>query len=107
MAGKQFVRLREIEAQLHHLTHLPHGAHWVTIGIVAERSSPRDSKNGRKFMTVKLTDLNDLTVHLFLFEEAYQKHKTVTIGSIVALLNAEALKPTEVGLRWMAWMCNG
>ena len=48
-------------------------------------------------MVVRLTDLADTnTVNLMLFADAFHKHKHEIPGTILAILNPQLLKSTEV-----------
>ncbi|RUS21282.1 hypothetical protein BC937DRAFT_93107 [Endogone sp. FLAS-F59071] len=70
---------------------------WITIGVLAGKSPPRTTTNGDKYCVIKLTDLKDTTVNLFLFRDVWKAWwKKLTNGMVVAILNPKILKPTEV-----------
>lgn len=69
---------------------------WVLFGVLHDKSSTRTAANGKKFITAKLTNMNDQHMGLFFFDDAYLKYRFETQGSILALLNPEILKPSEV-----------
>jgi DNA polymerase III alpha subunit len=94
MRNRRMVRLGQIESSLR-------GSdvqgNWVTIGVIVEKSTPRDTAKGSKFVIFTLSDLQDTRVNLMLFESAFKQHWTEMVGSVVAILNPEILKPTDVG----------
>ncbi|KND03458.1 uncharacterized protein SPPG_00941 [Spizellomyces punctatus DAOM BR117] len=70
---------------------------WVTIGVIAEKSSPRTSLKGGKYCVIKLTDLDKSVVNVFLFKKSFERHWKELVGSVVALLNPKILLPNEKG----------
>ncbi|TPX70638.1 hypothetical protein SpCBS45565_g01707 [Spizellomyces sp. 'palustris'] len=70
---------------------------WVTIGAIAEKSSPRTSLKGGKYCVIKLTDLDKSVVNVFLFNKSFERHWKERVGSVVALLNPKILLPNEKG----------
>ncbi|KAF3796454.1 MCM10-like protein [Nymphaea thermarum] len=69
--------------------------HWATIGVLAEKGSPRQSSSGKNFCIWKLGCLNGTTVSLFLFGDAYAKNWKETVGSVFGLFNAGIRKETK------------
>ncbi|KAJ3098940.1 minichromosome maintenance- protein [Phlyctochytrium planicorne] len=69
---------------------------WVTIGVIASVSSVRKSaKNGSEFCIMKLSDLQQGVINVILFDESFERHGKEKPGSVVAILNAKLLHPTE------------
>lgn len=76
---------------------------WITIGVLAGKSPPRTTTKGDKYCVIKLTDLKDTTVNLFLFRDVWKAWwKKLMNGMVVAILNPKILKPTEVKI-WYHW----
>jgi hypothetical protein len=44
---------------------------WVTIGVVVEKTETRQASNGKKFIIFRMSRLNECTVNVFLWDEAY------------------------------------
>ena len=47
---------------------------WSTLGVIVEKSFPKEGSNGGKYLVVKLGDLEDATFSLFLFGDAFAVH---------------------------------
>lgn len=69
---------------------------WVIFGIIAEKSSPKNSSNGQKYITFKLSNLASDTVNLFLFSKSFERHWKELPGTVVAVLNPRVMPVTEV-----------
>ncbi|PIN19159.1 hypothetical protein CDL12_08158 [Handroanthus impetiginosus] len=65
---------------------------WATIGVLIEKGIPRTSSIGKPFTIWKIGCLDDKTVSLFLFGDAYQKSCEEKIGTIFALFNCSVRK---------------
>ncbi|KAG8368085.1 hypothetical protein BUALT_Bualt15G0008600 [Buddleja alternifolia] len=65
---------------------------WATIGVLTEKGAPKTSSIGKKFAIWKIGCLDDETISLFLFGDAYQKTCEEKIGTIFALLNCSVRK---------------
>ncbi|KAF4551000.1 Primase zinc finger-containing protein [Elsinoe fawcettii] len=79
---------------------------YVILGIIASKSSPHDIKSGpairasspdsssteKKFMVLKLTDLQ-WEVDLFLFSTAFTKYWKLSPGTLIAVLNPGIMPP--------------
>jgi DNA polymerase III alpha subunit len=93
MQGRVAVRVREMAS---HMRGGKITKNWVLLGVFCDKSSPRTSSRGNKFLIAKLSDLAGESVNLFLFDDAFHKYRMTSQGSIFAVLNPEILKPTEV-----------
>ncbi|KAK6159584.1 hypothetical protein DH2020_006898 [Rehmannia glutinosa] len=65
---------------------------WATIGVLTEKGAPRTSSIGKTFTIWKVGCLDDSSISLFLFGDAYQKTCEEKIGSIFALFNCSVRK---------------
>ncbi|KAJ3284004.1 minichromosome maintenance- protein [Borealophlyctis nickersoniae] len=70
---------------------------WVTIGVMADKSSPRTAKNGNKYCLFKFSDLAGSIVNVFAFDDSFDRHWKELVGSVIAVLNPKILLPTEAG----------
>lgn len=70
---------------------------WVIGGVVVRKSSSKKSQKGSQFMIWTLSDLkNDMkTVSVFLFGKAYKELWKIALGTVVAILNPNALDRSE------------
>ncbi|KAJ3089772.1 hypothetical protein HK102_005535 [Quaeritorhiza haematococci] len=92
MEGRRFVPLAEIHKQLEYDDI---SGDWVTIGVISEKSSPRTSSRGDKYVVFKLTDLKDCQLATFVFRESFERHWKEIVGSIIAILNPKIVMPME------------
>ena len=81
------LKLRIARNQLH--------GDWVTIGVLATKSSPKTSKNGGRFMVWYLSNLQGCSAALFLFGDAYQQHWKESEGVVIAVLNPKTDVPAS------------
>ncbi|KAK6538824.1 hypothetical protein TWF694_010389 [Orbilia ellipsospora] len=67
---------------------------WVVMGIVASKSEPRDvaREGAGKYMVIQITDLK-WEIDLFFFGTAFQKYYRVAVGTVLAILNPNIMKP--------------
>ncbi|KAF3909551.1 hypothetical protein AA313_de0205037 [Arthrobotrys entomopaga] len=67
---------------------------WVVMGIVASKSEPRDvaREGAGKYMVIQITDLK-WEVDLFFFGTAFQKYYRIAVGTVLAILNPNIMKP--------------
>eukprot|EP01138_Halocafeteria_seosinensis_P001271 gb/GECG01001304.1/.p1 GENE.gb/GECG01001304.1/~~gb/GECG01001304.1/.p1 ORF type:complete len:898 (+),score=151.57 gb/GECG01001304.1/:1-2694(+) len=63
---------------------------WATIGIVSDRSYPKSSSNGKKYSILTITDFSK-RISLFIFDEAFESHKTKRSGSVVLICNPKVI----------------
>ncbi|XP_011088602.1 protein MCM10 homolog [Sesamum indicum] len=68
---------------------------WATIGVLTEKGIPRTSSIGKTFTIWKMGCLDELTISLFLFGDAYQKSCEEKIGTIFALFNCTVRKDNK------------
>ena len=84
---------------------------YVVLGIIASKSSPLTPKNSRreqqagndntdanqsgKFMVVRLTDLK-WELDLFLFDTGFSQFWKLPIGTLIAVLNPDIMKPRNI-----------
>ncbi|KAK4775079.1 hypothetical protein SAY86_010014 [Trapa natans] len=80
----RFVRLSVIKNLLHgdNLSGC-----WATVGVLMEKGNPRTSSNGKTYSIWKVGSLNDDSLSLFLFGDAYQKNMNEKTGTVFALFN--------------------
>jgi hypothetical protein len=66
------------------------GTCWACLTAVGEVSPDRTSSSGQRYLIWKLTDLEQATISVFVFGEAYKSYcRDVKAGSMVALFNAK------------------
>lgn len=69
---------------------------WATIGVLAEKGTPRVSSTGQNFAIWKIASLDSTLIPAFLFGEAYQYHYKEPAGCIVAVFNAKVRRDDKV-----------
>ncbi|KAH7365516.1 hypothetical protein KP509_18G032200 [Ceratopteris richardii] len=62
---------------------------WATIGVVAEKGTPKVSSTGQNFAVWKISSLDSTMVSIFLFGEAFKSHYKEPTGSIITVFNAK------------------
>ncbi|KAF3917766.1 hypothetical protein ABW20_dc0102566 [Dactylellina cionopaga] len=67
---------------------------WVVMGIVSSKSEPRDvaREGAGKYLVIQLTDLK-WEIDVFFFGSAFQKYYRVAVGTVLAVLNPNIMKP--------------
>ncbi|KAF3936185.1 hypothetical protein ABW19_dt0203092 [Dactylella cylindrospora] len=67
---------------------------WVVMGIVSSKSEPREvaRQGAGKYIVVQITDLK-WEIELFFFGSAFQKYYRVSVGTVLAILNPNIMKP--------------
>ncbi|XP_018009087.1 protein MCM10 homolog isoform X2 [Hyalella azteca] len=94
MEGRRFVSFSTIPLQMR-------GGEiegdWVTIAVLVAKTPPKTSQKGTQYSVWQLTDLRDCTktVGLFLFSGAHSGLWKTTVGSVVAILNAQIMKDRQ------------
>lgn len=58
----------------------------MSIGVLISKSIPHLSKNGHKFVTWKLSDLESNTVIVTLYTNAYKDHFQDSLGGVVYII---------------------
>lgn len=71
---------------------------WATIGVLGEKSKPRESSSGNQFSIWKLTDLDQTCVSLFLFGSAHAELRKEAVGSLVAVFKPKVKADGEFSL---------
>ncbi|KAE8008753.1 hypothetical protein FH972_005236 [Carpinus fangiana] len=65
---------------------------WATVGVLTEKGAPKTSSTGKNYCIWKVGCLNENTVSLFLFGDAYQKNWKEQAGTVFALFNCAVRK---------------
>ncbi|XP_059434036.1 uncharacterized protein LOC132167153 [Corylus avellana] len=65
---------------------------WATVGVLTEKGAPKTSSTGKNYCIWKIGCLNENTVSLFLFGDAYQKNCKEQAGTVFALFNCAVRK---------------
>ncbi|XP_025668358.1 uncharacterized protein [Arachis hypogaea] len=65
---------------------------WVTVGVLTEKGPPRTSSTGKTYCIWKVGCLDENTVSLFLFGDAYQRNSQEQAGTVFALFNSAVRK---------------
>ncbi|CAH8262941.1 unnamed protein product [Arabidopsis lyrata] len=65
---------------------------WATMGVLTEKGQPKTSSIGQPYGIWKIGSLNENTVSLFLFGDAYKKNETEKAGTVFGLLNCSVRK---------------
>ncbi|PKI52857.1 hypothetical protein CRG98_026688 [Punica granatum] len=60
---------------------------WATVGVLVEKGHPKTSSNGKSYSIWKLGSLNEDSISLFLFGDAYQQNMNEKAGTVFALFN--------------------
>ncbi|RKO91162.1 hypothetical protein BDK51DRAFT_46010 [Blyttiomyces helicus] len=92
MARRRFVSLRHIIENMHG-DDIP--GDWVTIGVLATKSSPKTSRSGSKYCVFQLNDLRGGAINVFAFAETFETVWKELVGSVVAMLNPRIVPSTE------------
>eukprot|EP01006_Ploeotia_vitrea_P031796 TRINITY_DN64101_c0_g1_i1.p1 TRINITY_DN64101_c0_g1~~TRINITY_DN64101_c0_g1_i1.p1 ORF type:complete len:1049 (+),score=179.02 TRINITY_DN64101_c0_g1_i1:90-3149(+) len=65
---------------------------WATMGVVCHKSKTNVSSNAKKYIVLRLTDLNGTTNTVLLFGDAYQQRMSeVAVGMVVMLINPKLM----------------
>ncbi|ESW09341.1 hypothetical protein PHAVU_009G119500 [Phaseolus vulgaris] len=65
---------------------------WATVGVLTEKGSQRTSSTGKNYCIWKIGCLDETTVSLFLFGDAYQRNMQEQAGTVFALFNCTVRK---------------
>ncbi|PON89989.1 Zinc finger, Mcm10/DnaG-type [Trema orientale] len=68
---------------------------WATVGVLTEKGNPRTSSTGKSYSIWKIGCLDETTVSLFLFGDAYTKHCKDQAGTVFALFNCTVRKDSN------------
>ncbi|TKY75500.1 MCM10-like protein [Spatholobus suberectus] len=87
----RFVRLSVIKNSL---TGDTFSGSWATVGVLTEKGTQKTSSSGKGYCIWKIGSLDENTVSLFLFGDAYQKNMQEQAGTVFALFNCSVRKDT-------------
>ncbi|XP_061372405.1 uncharacterized protein LOC133314895 [Gastrolobium bilobum] len=65
---------------------------WVTVGVLTEKGIQKTSSTGKSYCIWKIGCLDQNTVSLFLFGDAYQRNLQEQAGTVFALFNCSVRK---------------
>lgn len=69
---------------------------WVTVGVLTEKGIQKTSSNGKSYCIWKIGSLDENTISLFLFGNAYQRNCQEKEGTVFALFNSTVRKDAKV-----------
>lgn len=69
---------------------------WATIGVLTEKGNPKTSSIGQSYSICKIGCLDENTVSLFLFGDAYQQNCKEQAGTVFALFSCAVRKDNKV-----------
>ncbi|KAI4297764.1 hypothetical protein L6164_037632 [Bauhinia variegata] len=67
---------------------------WATVGVLTEKGSPKSSSTGKSYCIWKIACLDENTISLFLFGDAYKRNSQEQAGTVFALFNCTVRKDT-------------
>ncbi|XP_012081771.2 protein MCM10 homolog [Jatropha curcas] len=70
---------------------------WATIGVLTEKGNPRTSSVGKSYCIWKIGCLDENTISLFLFGDAYQQNCKEQAGTVFALFNCTVRRDNAGG----------
>ncbi|XP_024633574.1 protein MCM10 homolog isoform X1 [Medicago truncatula] len=68
---------------------------WVTVGVLTEKGIQKTSSNGKSYCIWKIGSLDENTISLFLFGNAYQRNCQEKEGTVFALFNSTVRKDAK------------
>ncbi|XVF00876.1 hypothetical protein REPUB_Repub04eG0039600 [Reevesia pubescens] len=68
---------------------------WATVGVLTEKGNPKTSSIGQSYGIWKIGCLDENTVSLFLFGDAYQQNCKEEVGTVFALFSCTVRKDTK------------
>ncbi|XWS55088.1 hypothetical protein CRYUN_Cryun10bG0145500 [Craigia yunnanensis] len=68
---------------------------WATIGVLTEKGNPKTSSIGQSYSIWKIGCLDENTVSLFLFGDAYQQNCKEQAGTVFAVFSCTVRKDTK------------
>lgn len=69
---------------------------WATVGVLTEKGTQKTSSTGKSYCIWKMGCLDETTVSLFLFGDAYQMNMQEQAGTVFALFNSTVRKDNAV-----------
>ncbi|XP_050878854.1 uncharacterized protein LOC127082672 [Lathyrus oleraceus] len=68
---------------------------WVTVGVLTGKGIQKTSSNGKSFCIWKIGCLDENTVPIFLFGNAYQRNSQEQAGTVFAFFNCGVRKDAK------------
>ncbi|KAJ8648008.1 hypothetical protein MRB53_001031 [Persea americana] len=68
---------------------------WATVGVLTEKGTQKTSSTGKNFCIWKFGCLDEATISVFLFGDAYTKHWKESAGTVFALFNSNVRKDAQ------------
>ncbi|KAI3913964.1 hypothetical protein MKW98_010776 [Papaver atlanticum] len=68
---------------------------WATIGVLSEKGAPKLSSNGTHFCIWKIGCLDEKTLSVFMFGDAYITFSKEHVGTVFALFNSKVRRDNE------------
>ncbi|KAE9447371.1 hypothetical protein C3L33_20718, partial [Rhododendron williamsianum] len=65
---------------------------WATVGVVTGRGNTKMSSTAKSFCVLQIGCLDEKTISVFLFGDAYQKHSKEEAGAVLALFSCGVRK---------------
>jgi hypothetical protein len=94
MKGRSAIKLPQlVQSRQSHLE--DESVDWVTFGVIVHKSATKSASNGGNYMIWKISDLDNHSISVFLFRDAYNAHWKESEGAVVAVLNASILPARE------------
>ncbi|KAI8533179.1 hypothetical protein RHMOL_Rhmol11G0276900 [Rhododendron molle] len=69
---------------------------WATVGVVTGRGNTKMSSTGKSFCVLQVGCLDEKTISVFLFGDAYQKYSKEEAGAVLALFSCGVRKDKVV-----------
>lgn len=69
---------------------------WATVGVLTEKGTPKTSSIGQNYAIWKFGCLDENTVSIFLFGDAYQRNWKEQAGTVFALFGCNVRKDPKV-----------
>jgi len=69
---------------------------WATVGVLTEKGSPKTSSTGKSYCIWKIGCLDEQSITIFLFGDAYKKHYKEPASTVFAFFNAGVRKDAMV-----------
>ncbi|KAL8234403.1 hypothetical protein R6Q59_020503 [Mikania micrantha] len=70
---------------------------WATVGVLCDKRGKKTSSTGKPYTIWEINCLNEKTISLFLFGNAYQMNCNEEIGSVFALFNCNVRRKSKEG----------
>ncbi|OVA19594.1 zinc finger protein [Macleaya cordata] len=68
---------------------------WATVGVLTEKGNPKVSSTGKNYCIWKIGCLDEKTLSVFLFGDAYSRYCKEQVGTVFALFNCGVRKDNE------------